>query len=338
MKIALFSSRTYERPFLEAANAESGHELVHFEPTLERSTARLAQGCDVVCGFVHDRFDAGTMLELQKMGVQLIALRCAGFNNVDLEAAEQLGIPVARVPGYSPAAIAEHTLGLMLALNRKLHRAYARVREGNFALDGLLGFELGERTIGVAGTGQIGRCVIRLLSGFGCRLLAYDIYEHPDVPKLGATYVPLEQLIAESEVLTLHLPLTPETRHIINAAALARMQPGAMLINTSRGELVDTRAAIDALKSERLGSLGLDVYEEEADLFFRDLSDMVMQDDVFARLLTFPNVLITSHQAFFTREALEAIAQTTIDNVTQFADGTLPAENMVQTKLVKSSA
>ncbi|MBK9119988.1 MAG: 2-hydroxyacid dehydrogenase [Phycisphaerales bacterium] len=330
MRVAIFSATGYERSFLDAANARHGHELIYFEPALRRNTARLAAGFPAVCGFVHDDFSAGVMLELQRQKTRLIALRCAGFNNVDVEAAEQLGMTVLRVPAYSPAAVAEHTVALLLALNRKIHRAYLRVREGNFALDGLLGFELAGKTVGIIGTGKIGLGVGRILVGFGCTLLGYDPHPGAAFTAAGGRYVPLDDLFAQADILSLHLPLTPDTRHLIDAEALGRMKRGVVLLNTSRGELLDTRAVIAALKSGKVGLLGLDVYEEETNLFFRNLSDTVIQDDVFARLLTFPNVLITSHQAFFTEEALSRIAETTMENLTQFEEGNIVAENEVR--------
>jgi len=257
---------------------------------------------------------------LAAYGVRLVALRCAGFNNVDLVAARDLGVTVARVPEYSPYAVAEHAVALVLALNRKTHRAYARVREGNFELDGLLGFDLHGRTVGVIGTGRTGIAFARIMAGFGCRILAFDPWPAAECEALGARYVPLPELLAEAEIVSLHCPLTPQTHHMIDAAALAGMRQGAMLINTSRGAVIDTRAVVEALKSGRLGSLGLDVYEEEADLFFENLSQTVIQDDLFARLLTFPNVVITGHQAFFTADALSAIAETTLANITAFEE------------------
>lgn len=336
MRIAVFSTRAYERPFFEAANlAGPGHELVYFDATLRRSTVRLAAGFPAVCVFVHDELDAGVLLELQRQGTRLVLLRCAGFNHVDVPAAEQLGLTVLRVPSYSPWAVAEHTVALMLALNRKLHRAYARVREGNFALDGLVGFELRGRVAGIVGTGQIGLCVARILRGFGCILRGHDPHASPEFAALGGTYLPLPELLAAADILTLHVPLTPDTRHLVNAEALARMKPGIMLINTSRGELIDTPAVIAALKSGRVGYLGLDVYEEEADLFFRNLSETVIQDDVFARLMTFPNVLITGHQAFFTEEALRRIAETTLANAAAFERGAAPDASRVRAALVR---
>jgi len=275
--------------------------------------------------FVNDRVDATVLQGLHAAGVRLVALRCAGFNNVDLTEAARLGIAVGRVPAYSPHAVAEHTAALVFTLNRKIHRAHARVREGNFALDGLLGFDLHGRTVGVVGTGQIGRCFLQIMGGVGCRLLAHDPHVDASCESMGVRYVSLDELLVQSDIVSLHCPLTPATRHLVDAAALRRMKRGAMLINTSRGAVVDTRAAIQALKAGQLGSLGLDVYEEEADLFFRDLSEHAIQDDVFARLLTFPNVVITGHQAFFTEEALGAIARTTVDNLDAFATGGQPA-------------
>jgi D-lactate dehydrogenase len=282
---------------------------------------RLAAGFPAVCTFVHDRLDRAVLAALRDQGTRLVALRCAGFNQVDLEAAGALGLTVLRVPAYSPHAVAEHTVGLILSLNRKIHRAYGRVREGNFALDGLLGFDLCGRTAGIVGTGKIGAVVARILHGIGCRLLAHDVAPNPECEALGATYVPLARLLAESDVVTLHCPLVPATHHLIDAGALAGMKEGVMIVNTGRGALIDTPAVIAALKSGKIGSLGLDVYEEEEGLFFENLSDRVLQDDALARLLTFPNVLITAHQAFFTREALAGIADTTLANVTDFERG-----------------
>jgi len=253
-------------------------------------------------------------------GTKLIALRCAGFNNIDLAVAKELGITVVRVPAYSPYAVAEHTVGLILTLNRKFHRAYARVREGNFSLDGLLGFDLHDRTVGIIGTGRIGAITAQILHGFGCQILAYDKYPNPDC-KAIALYVDLPELFNKSDIISLHCPLTPETHHLINAEAIAQMKQNVMLINTSRGALIDTEAVITGLKSGKVGYLGLDVYEQEADLFFEDLSNTVIQDDVFERLLTFPNVVITGHQAFFTEDALRNIAETTLTNISDFERG-----------------
>lgn len=317
-RVAVFSTRPYDRSFLQAADAAQDIDWQFLEQRLDASTTGAAAGAQAVCVFVNDHLDQAVLSSLQDLGVRLVLLRCAGFNNVDLEAAAELGIAVGRVPEYSPHAVAEHTLALLLALNRKIHRAYNRVREGNFALDGLLGFDLHGKTVGVVGTGRIGETFCRLLSGFGVRLLACDPAPSDPVRALGAEFVELDALLAASDVVSLHCPLTPATHHLINGAALARMKPGAILLNTSRGAVVDARALIRALKSGQLGALGLDVYEEEAHLFFRDLSEQVLQDDIFARLLTFPNVLITGHQGFFTREALGAIATTTLDNLRCF--------------------
>jgi D-lactate dehydrogenase len=315
MRVAVFSTKPYDRAFLDAANAAFEHQLVYFEPRLTDQTCGLADGFPGVCLFVNDRADETVLTRLSGGGTRTIALRCAGFNNVDLGAAQRLGIDVVRVPAYSTHSVAEHTAGLILTLNRKIHRAYARVREGNFALDGLLGFDLFGRTVGIIGTGQIGLALAHIMAGFGCRLRAHDPKPSARCEALGVRYTSIETLLMESDIVTLHCPLTPQTYHLIDAPAIARMKPGAMLINTSRGGVIDTRAVIDGLKSGRIGSLGIDVYEEEADYFFEDLSDRVIADDILARLLTFPNVLITGHQAFFTEDALRTIARTTLQNL-----------------------
>lgn len=322
MKVAIFSSKNYDREFLGAANlaADERHELFFLDPKLNADTASLARGAQAVCVFVNDTLDRETLDVLATQGIRLIALRSAGFNHVDLNAAHELDIVVARVPAYSPTSVAEHTVAIIMSLNRKIHRAYARVREGNFALDGLLGFDLGCRTVGIVGTGKIGMAVARILKGFGCNIVAFDPVPNPELEVVGGAYVSMPELLAASDIITLHCPLTPETLHLINAAAIAATKPGVMLINTSRGAVADARALIDGLKSGRIGYLGLDVYEEEGDLFFEDLSDQMIKDDVFARLLTFPNVLITGHQAFFTAEAMTAIASTTIENISSFED------------------
>ena len=321
MKVAVFSTKAYDRSFFQAANVAHGHELTFFEPRLTRDTSPLASGFPAICVFVNDQVEATVLRDLTQQGTRVIALRCAGFNNVDLAAAHELGVTVVRVPAYSPYAVAEHTVGLILALNRKVHRAYARIREGNFSLDGLLGFDLYQRTIGIVGTGRIGVIVAHILRGFGCNILAYDLVPNPAGTELGVQYVNLEELYAKADIVTLHAPLTPETYYMINASALEQMRPGVMLINTSRGALIDTRAVIQALKNGKIGYLGLDVYEEEAELFFEDLSNRMIQDDVFSRLLTFPNVIITGHQAFFTAEALQNIGETTLANITAFERG-----------------
>lgn len=318
MQVAVFSTKPYDRRFLDAANAGSEHRLIYFEAKLSVETCDLASGADAVCAFVNDDVNGDVLVSLSAKGVRLIVLRSAGFNNVDLAAAKRLGMTVARVPAYSPHAVAEHTLALILGLNRKIHRAYNRVREGNFALEGLLGFDLAGKTVGVVGTGKIGEVVCRILLGFGCKVIAQDLQPNPLCLDMGVTYVSMDELFSFSDIITLHCPLTPETHHLINEDALKRMKPGVMLINTSRGAVIDTYAVLKGLKEGVIGNLGLDVYEEEGDLFFEDLSGRFIGDDVFARLLTFPNVLITGHQAFFTKEALTNIADATIANIASF--------------------
>lgn len=320
MRVAVFSSHAYDQDFLNDANTSlnGNHELQFFESRLDRDSASLAAGYDVVCAFVNDQLGRDVLEILSSKGTKLIALRCAGFNHVDLEAAHDLGIVVARVPAYSPEAVAEHTAALILSLNRKIHKAYARVREGNFALEGLLGFDLHGRTVGLVGTGKIGLSVARIMRGFNCQIIAVDPEHNPELSELGGRYVDMTELLASSDIISLHCPLTPATHHLIDIKAIAQMKQGVMLINTSRGAVVDTKALITGLKTGKIGHIGLDVYEEESDLFFENLSDKMIQDDVFARLLTFPNVIITGHQAFFTREAMTAIAKTTIDNISSF--------------------
>lgn len=320
MKIVVFSSKPYDRRFLDAANQKFGYDLHFLEPRLTADTAELAAGFDAVCAFVNDRLDAPVLETLIAGGTSIVTLRCAGFNNVDLPAAQRLGIRVVRVPAYSPYAVAEHTIGLILTLNRKIHRAYARVREGNFSLDGLLGFDLHGRTVGIVGTGKIGAVFAQIMAGFGCRLLGFDPTPNPECTALGLTYVSLEELLAASDIISLHCPLTPETHHLIDAEAVRRMKPDAMLINTSRGAVIDTQAIIAGLKTGKIGSLGLDVYEEEADYFFEDWSGTAIADDQLARLLTFPNVLITGHQAFMTEDALTNIAETALTNVQELVE------------------
>ncbi|OQX68126.1 MAG: hydroxyacid dehydrogenase [Sorangiineae bacterium NIC37A_2] len=321
MKIAVFSTKPYDRHALEQANREHGHELTFFESRLTPATAALARGFDAICPFVNDDLSEPVIDLLADAGVRLLTLRSAGYNHVDLRAAARRGLTVAHVPAYSPHAVAEHAMGMILTLNRKFHRAYARVREGNFALEGLLGFDIYRKTMGVVGTGQIGAAFCQIALGFGCRVLAYDLYPNSALQAAGVEYADLNAVLSRTDIIALHVPLTPQTRHMIDAESIARMKPGVMLINTSRGALVDTPAVIAGLKSGQIGALGLDVYEEEADLFFEDLSSTVIQDDVFARLLTFPNVLVTGHQGFFTKEALERIAGTTLTNATAYLTG-----------------
>ncbi len=319
MRVAVFSSKPYDEKYLTAAAEGSGLELDFFEAKLCCDHAPLAAGYEAVCAFVHDEIDAKVLRGLAEGGTRLVALRAAGFNNVDLEVAREVGIRIARVPAYSPYAVAEHAVALILSLDRRTHRSYNRVREGNFALDGLLGFDLHGRCVGVVGTGRIGTVFARIMAGFGCELLAYDPFPNDEMRELGATYVELPELFAQADIIALHAPLTPETHHLVNRASLADVKPGVMIVNTSRGGLIDTEAAIEALKDGRIGYLGLDVYEEEDAIgFFEDLSQNVIQDDTFARLLTFPNVLITAHQAFFTADALTNIAETTIENISAF--------------------
>lgn len=335
MQIAVFDTHSYDRSALEAANARYGHDLTFFEPRLTPETARLAAGFPAVCSFVNDRLDRTALEMLHQGGTRLVALRSAGYNHVDLQAAAELGLTVVRVPAYSPHAVAEHAVALILALNRKIYRAFNRVREGNFELDGLVGYDLAGKTVGIVGTGKIGSVFAGIMRGFGCRVLAFDRYQNERLVASGVTYGTRDEIFAASDILSLHVPLTPDTHHMIDAAALASMKRGVVLINTSRGALIDTRALIAALKTGQIGAAGLDVYEEEEGIFFRDLSDQVLQDDMLARLLTFPNVLITAHQAFLTREALDSIANTTLDNVRAFesenrAQNEVRAEQMIR--------
>lgn len=329
MKVAVFSTKRYDQEFLTAANQGHGHEFTFLDVHLTPQTAPLAEGHSAVCAFVNDTLNEATLIQLAKVGVKLVAMRCAGFNNVDLSVAQSLGIQVVRVPAYSPYAVAEHALALMMTLNRHTHRAYNRVREANFALDGLMGFDMHGKTIGIIGTGKIGQVMAGILQGFGCRLVAFDLYPNQICRDLGVEYLSLNDLCAQSDIITLHCPLTPETYHLISTALIQQMKKGVMIINTSRGAIIDTLAVIEGLKSGRIGYLGLDVYEEEDELFFEDLSNKVIQDDTFTRLLTFPNVLITGHQAFFTRQALENIAETTVSNITTVAKGE-PCPNVVK--------
>jgi D-lactate dehydrogenase len=334
MKLAVYSHRAYERPFLASAASAAGVELLPIAAPLGPLTAALARGCEAVSIFVGDDASERSLAVLAEGGTRLLALRCAGFNHVDLAAAKRLGMTVARVPAYSPHAVAEHAIALMLALNRKLHRAFNRVREQDFSLDGLMGFDMFEKTVGIVGTGQIGEVACRILLGFGCRVLAHDPKPNPRCEAMGVRFVGMDELLAESNIISLHCPLTPATRHLIGERAIAAMRPGVMLINTSRGAVIDTRALIGALKAGRIGAVGLDVYEEEGDLFFRDLSEAIIQDDMFVRLMTFPNVLITAHQAFLTHEAVGAIAETTIGNAVGFRQGGVPPANLVDERMI----
>ena len=320
MRCLVTSARPYDQQFLNAANG-GRHELVFVETVLNADTAFIAQGYPALCPFVDDTLDANALETIARLGTRLLVLRSTGFNHVDIPAAEAHGITVMRVRDYSPYAVAEYAVGLMLTLNRHLHKAYSRVRDGNLLLDGLLGFDMHGKTVGIVGTGRIGTALARILHGMGCRLLGYDTAPNPDCQELGVVYVSLEELLAKSRIVSLHVPLFPETRHLMNTERFAQMPEGAMLINTSRGPLIDTSALIAALKSRHLGAVGLDVYEEEADLYFKDHCDDIICDDSFERLLTFPNVVITGHQAFFTREAMQTIADTTIQNLDDFSAG-----------------
>ena len=320
MRCVVFSTKPYDQASFDRV-AEHGHELFYHSVGLSLATVPLAAGFPAVCIFVNDRADRHVLQALAAGGTRVVALRCAGFNHVDLQAAAACGITVVRVSAYSPHAVAEHAVGLLLTLNRHLHRAYNRVREGNFSLEGLQGFDLYGKTVGVIGTGKIGTVFCRIMAGFGCTVLAYDVTPAPAVLALGGRYLPLAEVLAASDIISLHAPLLPETRHMIDGQAIGRMKPGVMLINTSRGALIDTLAVIEGLKNGTIGALGLDVYEEEAGLFFEDLSSTVICDDVFSRLLTFPNVVITGHQAFLTNEALAAIASTTLQNLTAVERG-----------------
>lgn len=321
--IALFSAKPYDRHGFDDSNSALAVplDIDYLEPRLDEQTAPLAAGAPTICAFVNDDVSAPVLETLADGGTQLVAMRCSGYNNVDLDAAARLGITIVRVPSYSPNAVAEHTLALMLTLNRHIHRAHNRVRDGNFSLDGLVGFDMAGKTAAVVGTGRIGAIVARLLWHLRCEVLAVDPFVDEHLVDLGVSYVPLHEALTRADLVTLNCPLIEQTHHLVDEAALSTMKPGAMLVNTGRGALVDTHAVLDALKSGHLGSLALDVYEEEGELFFEDRSGEIIDDDVFARLLTFPNVLITAHQGFLTREALAAIAETTLGNVRTVLDG-----------------
>lgn len=331
MKVAVFSTKPYDQLSFEQANRPHGHDFTFIEARLTSHTVSLASEAEAeaVCVFINDEVNRKVLEKLAKLGIRLVALRCAGFNNVDLAAAKELGITVVRVPAYSPYAVAEHAVGLILMLNRRLYRAYNRVRDDNFALNGLLGFDLHGKTVGIVGTGKIGQCFAQIMKGFGCRLLAYDVYPNQTCLDLGVSYVDLPDLFSQSDVISLHCPLLPATYHMINDETIQHMKPGVMLINTSRGALMDTKAVIEGIKSGQIGYLGTDVYEEEEDLFFEDLSGTIIQDDTFQLLQSFSNVVITAHQAFFTQEALGNIADTTLTNISTFAKGE-PCPNEVK--------
>ena len=321
MKTAVYSARRYDKTMLAQANETAGHELRFLEDRLSRETAILAKGCEAVCVFVNDTVDAEVLGILASQGTRLVATRSTGYNHVDAHAARELGIAVVRVTDYSPNSVAEFAVGLLLAVNRKIARASVRTREGNFDLDGLMGFDLHGKTVGVIGTGKIGTIFARIMAGFGCTLVGYDRYPTPAFEALGGRYIDVDELLACSDVVSLHCPLLEETHHIVNAAALARVKRGCVLVNTSRGGLVDTEAAVQALKTGQLGGLAIDVYEQEASLFFQDLSSTIITDDVIQRLVSFPNVIVTGHQAFFTVEAIGQIMRTTIDSISAYEAG-----------------
>jgi D-lactate dehydrogenase len=335
MKVSVFSTKSYDKEYLDKANSNNEHELVYFESALSDKTAKLAEGFDAVCVFVNDQLTREVIEILARLKIRLIVLRCAGFNNVDIESAFNHNITVLRVPAYSPHAVAEHAVALILALNRKTHKAYNRVREGNFSIERLAGFDIAGKTTGVVGTGKIGATFARIMQGFGCNVIAYDIYPNQSLVETGVDYLSLEEVFRSSDIISLHCPLTPETFQIINRKTLKIMKKGAMLINTSRGKLVDTEAVIDALRAEKLGYLGIDVYEQEENLFFKDLSEIIIPDDKISRLMAFPNVLVTAHQAYFTDNALTQIAHTTLTNMTDFEKGITNKHNEVKLEMVK---
>jgi D-lactate dehydrogenase len=328
MKVTVFSTKRYDQQFLEAANRDQIHQFRFLEDRLTPETASLAAGSEAVCAFVNDAINAEAIAILAAGGTRLIALRCAGFNQIDLKAAQAHEISVRRVPAYSPYAVAEFTIGMMLTLNRKYHRAFNRVREGNFGIDGLLGFDLHGCTVGIVGTGKIGCLTAHPLAAMGCKIIGFDPFQSPQFHELGGTYVDFETLLAQSHIISLHCPLTPESYHLINAETLAKMRDGVMIINTSRGALIDAVAVIEALKSGKVGHLGIDVYEQESEVFYEDLSSEIIQDDVLQRLITFPNVLVTSHQAYFTETALRNISDTTLANLNDFVAGRASANEV----------
>ncbi len=319
MKIAFFNTKNYDKYFFDRYN--SAHNITYFEAPLNEDTVKLSEGFEAICIFVNDHATEKVIQTLSSFGIRLIVLRCAGFNNVDISAAKKMGITVVRVPAYSPHAVAEHAVALIMTLNRKTHKAYNRVREGNFTLDRLMGFDLYQKTIGVIGTGKIGEAFAKIMLGFGTKVLAFDIFPNEELQKLGVQYLSIEDILAQSDILSLHCPLNEQTKHLINEQSIAKMKNGMMLINTSRGGLIDTKAVIEGLKTKKIAYLGLDVYEQEENIFFKDHSEEVMQDEILARLMSFPNVLISSHQGFFTEEALTQIALISLTNISAFEAG-----------------
>jgi D-lactate dehydrogenase len=333
MKIAVFSSKSYDAEYLSPAASNYKYQIEFFEAPLNSKTAQLSDGFDVVCPFVNDKINKDTLQALASYNIGLIALRCAGFNNVDIQAASELGIKIMRVPAYSPHAVAEHATALILSLNRKTHKAYNRVRDSNFSLERLVGFDLVNKTVGIIGTGKIGLTFAEIMIGFGCRVLAYDIYPNDSLKKKGVQYLKLDEVFAQSDILSLHCPLTPETHQIVNKGTLNLMKKGSMLINTSRGKLIQTDDVIESLHNKHLGYLGIDVYAEEEKLFFRDLSEHIIDDEKITHLMTFPNVLITAHQAFLTREALTEIAHTIMENILVYSKG-VSSQNEVTVQMM----
>ncbi|MFP5437842.1 MAG: 2-hydroxyacid dehydrogenase [Bacteroidia bacterium] len=329
MKITFFSAKPYDRLYFDKYNTSPDIQTEYYETHLGPHIVNAVEDSFAVCAFVNDKLNAEVLQTLAERGVKVIALRCAGFNNTDLEAAKRLGLRVCRVPAYSPEAVAEHTAAMLLTLNRKTHKAYNRVREQNFSLNGLLGFNLYGKTVGVIGTGKIGKAFCKIMLGFGCTVLAYDIYEDEALKAAGIQYLPQNVVLAAADVVSLHCPLTQENHYLINKDTIAHMKPGVVIINTSRGGLICTTDIIEALKEKRVGALGIDVYEQEEKLFFRDLSENIIDDDNIQRLMSFPNVLVTAHQAFFTDEALTQIAQVTLNSINAFANGTEPDAHVV---------
>lgn len=334
IKVAFFSTKPYDKEYFESLNIEYRFNITFFESALNQSTANLCLGYEVVCAFVNDNLDSTVIRKLANNGVKMIAMRCAGFNNVDIKSSMQYGIKVVRVPAYSPEAIAEHSLALILTLNRKTHKAYNRVREGNFSVDRLMGFNLAGKTVGVIGTGKIGAAFAKTIKGFGCDVIAHDLYPSKSLMEKGIKYTDLDALFESSDIISLHCPLTPRTKHMICESSLSKMKNGVMIINTSRGALIKTSDVLQALVNKKIGYLGIDVYEQEENLFFEDLSERIIQDDTILRLNSFPNVLITSHQAFFTAEAMTEIVSTTLQNIHEFSVGK-PLTNEVSPEMAR---
>lgn len=330
MKITFFSTKPYDKEFFTRENEKFGFELEYYETHLGPHIVNVIDTTDAVCVFVNDKVNAEVIATLATKGVKVIALRCAGFNNVDLEAAKAHGIKVCRVPAYSPEAVAEHAVAMLLTLNRKTHKAYNRVREQNFSLNGLLGFDVYGKTVGVIGTGNIGKAFIKIMLGFGCKIVAFDVVANKDLEALGVEFLPILEVFKQSDIISLHCPLNNQTHHLVNAETIPYMKKGVTLINTSRGGLIDTKAVIDALKSRQIGYLGIDVYEQEEKLFFRDLSANIIEDDTIQRLMSFPNVLVTAHQAFFTADALQQISQVTLHNIKELIDGKILTNKAAQ--------